>query len=171
MAARWLVGTRNAVLFWKLVDERKVASSVRVRQHSATAGSQFEVTIEGAPGKSPDDILAAFDAAMDDIHGTQPSATGRAGAIYETVIDRLLATERLAARAAEYARFAALQGSAGRFWHEAGRYDHVTAQGVHDALVRYLPRDRRVVLLVTPTPGASRGGDRIQRRFILARTP
>src|SRR6185437_8193710 len=60
VAARWLVGTRNAVLFWKLVDERKVATSVRVRQHSATAGSQFEVTIEGAPGKSPDEILAAF---------------------------------------------------------------------------------------------------------------
>src|ERR1019366_2819737 len=60
VVARVLAGSRTAWLFWKLVDEKKVAVSVTARQRSEALGSQFDVRIEGAKGKTPRPLLAAF---------------------------------------------------------------------------------------------------------------
>jgi hypothetical protein len=42
---------------------------------------------------------------------------------------------------------------------------------VRDAIDKFLAHDRRVVLLVTPTPGAPAGGARVGRRVTQAATP
>ncbi len=60
-------GERTSWLFWKLVDEKKVARYVRARERSGAWASEFEVRIDGAPGHSAAEILSAFDASMDEI--------------------------------------------------------------------------------------------------------
>jgi predicted Zn-dependent peptidase len=171
VVARLLGGSRTAWLFWKLVDEKKVAVNVMTHQRSDALGSQFEIRLEGANGKTAKELLAAFDAAMDDIRQREPTKKELAGAIYETVIDRFLALERPPTRAFDFARTRTLAESADVTKHDLGRYGRVDAGHVRDAIVRFLPRDRRVVLLVTPTPGAPAGGSRVGRRVAQAVTP
>jgi zinc protease len=171
VVARLLGGSRTGWLFWKLVDEKRVAVSVSTHQRSDVLGSQFEVRIEGANGKTAREILAAFDAAMDDIRLREPTKKELAGAIYETVIDRFLALERAPTRAFDFARTRTLAESADPTKHDLGRYGRVDAGHARDAVVRFLPRDRRVVLLVTPTPGAPAGGQLVGKRVTQATTP
>jgi zinc protease len=171
VVARVLGGSRTAWLFWKLVDEKKVAVNVMTHQRSDALGSQFEIRIEGANGKTAKEILAAFDAAMVDIRQREPSKKELAGAIYETVIDRFLALERPPTRAFDFARTSTLAESPDVTKHDLGRYGRVDAGHVRDAMVKFLPSDRRVVLLVAPTPGAPAGGQRVGRRVTQAPTP
>ena len=100
-----------------------------------------------------------------------PTKKELAGAIYETVIDRFLALERAPTRAFDFARTRTLAESADPTKHDLGRYGRVDAGHVRDAVVLFLPRDRRVVLLVTPTPGAPAGGQRVGRHVVPAATP
>ena len=168
MVARTVAGSRTGWLFWKLVDEKKVAVNVTARQRSDALSSQFEVHIEGARGKTPRELLAAFDAAMDDLRSKEPSSKELAGAIYETVIDRLLSLEKAPTRAFDFARTEVLAGAADYTKHDLGRYGFVDPGHVRDAMTQLLPARRRVVLMVTPTRGASLGGDRMARRVSLA---
>lgn len=171
IVARLFSSRRVAWLVWRVVDTMKVATTVTAHQRSNIAGSQFEVTVEGAHGKTPDELLTALDAAMDEIRALEPKAAVVDGAAYETIIDRLLATERSATRASEYVRYSAFVGTPSYLQHDFERYQDVTPRALHEAIVQWLPRDRRVVLRVTPTPTASLGGDRTGKRFIQARTP
>ncbi|MGD0526685.1 MAG: pitrilysin family protein [Polyangiaceae bacterium] len=171
IVARLLGGSRTAWLFWKLVDEQKIATNVMTHQRSDALASQFEIQIEGAPGKTAQQILAAFDATMDGLRQREPTKKELAGAIYETVIDRFLSEERAPTRAFDFARTRTLAESADPMKHDLGRYGRVDAGHVRDAIERFLPRERRVVLLVTPTPGAPAGGARVGRRVTQAPTP
>ncbi len=171
VVARLLGGSRTAWLFWKLVDEKKVAVNVMTHQRSDALGSQFEIRLEGANGKSAKELLAAFDAAMLEIRQREPTKKELAGAIYETVIDRFLALERPPSRAFDFARTSTLAESPDVTKHDLGRYGRVDAGHVRDAVVKFLPPDRRVVLLVTPTPGAPAGGKAVGRRVTPAVTP
>jgi zinc protease len=158
--ARLLAGTRTAWLYWKLVDDAKVATGLAARQRSGALGSQFEIVLDGAEGKSAADLLAAFDAAMDELAATSATSHQIDGALYETLIERQLLLERPSVRAAEYAKSSALTGVADNLGQDFERYDHITSTIVRDTLRRWLPRERRVVLLVTPSPGAAAGGER-----------
>jgi len=171
VVARLLSGSRTAWLFWDLVDQKKVAVSVSAHQRSDALGSQFEIRIEGANGKTAKELLAAFDLAMNAIRGRAPSKKELAGAIYETVIDRFLALERAPTRAFDFARTRTLAESADPTKHDLGRYGRVDDAQVREAMQTFLGPDRRVVLLVTPTPGAPAGGTRVGRRVVQAKTP
>ncbi len=158
--ARLLSGIRTAWLYWKLVDDAKIATGVTVRERSGALGSQFEIVIDGAKGKSAAELLAAFDLAMDELRHRSTSGRELDGALYETLIDRQMLLERPTTRAGEYAKSSALVGVADNLGRDFERYDHITSTIVRDTLTKWLPSDRRVVLLVTPTPGAAAGGER-----------
>jgi zinc protease len=170
VVAHLFKGTRTSWLLGRLVGA-KAATDVLVRERVGVAGSQFEITVEGAPGKAPGELLAALDAALDEIRALEPTVEAIHGAVYEALVNRLVGFDQPSVRAAEYARFSFHAGEPGYLRHDVERYDAVTPASVRAAIAAWLPRDRRVVIAVTPTKGASLGGDRIQRRFIPARTP
>jgi zinc protease len=171
VVAHLFKSTRTSWLSTRLVDAKKVATDVLVRERVAGTGAQFEITVDGAPGRSPDELVAAIDAALDEIRALEPTVAEIRGAAYEALINRLVGFELTSARAAEYARFSATVGEPGYLRHDVERYEAVTPASVRAAIAAWLPRDRRVVIAVTPTKGASVGGDRIQKRFVAARTP
>lgn len=171
VVARLLGGSRTAWLFWKLVDEKKMAVGVTTHQRSDALGSQFEIRLEAANGKTAKELLAAFDTAMDDIRQREPTKRELAGAIYETVIDRFLALERPQSRAFDFARTRTLAESADVTKHDLGRYGRVDGGQVRESVANLLRRDRRVVLLVTPTPGAPAGGQLVGKRVTPSATP
>jgi len=171
VVAHLFKGSRVAWLHWKLVDGAKVATEVRARQRSGVAGSHFEVTLEGAPGKSADELLAALDAALVEARARQPTQAEIGAAVYEELVHRVLATEHPATRAGEYAKLTAVLGKPDYWRGDIARYESVTPRSIHDAIAQWLPADRRVVIRVTPSPGASIGGDRTGTHTSRARTP
>jgi zinc protease len=171
VVGKLLAGYQTAWLPSKLVEEQKVATRVSARQRSGPQASQFEVWIDGAKGKSAGEILAAFDRAMDAIRARTPQSREISGAIYEVLVDDWLSLEGAPYRAQRYARFSALAGTPEYLDHNYDRYRGITGAVVRDTLTKWLPPDRRVVVLVTPTPNAALGGERTGRRFTQAVSP
>ena len=169
--ARVLNGGSTSWLYWSLVDEKKVARRVWVTQYSQDLVSQFEVTVEGAPGRSPADLLTAFDAAMDHLETQRPTAEVVSMAAYEAIINRVVDIESARQRAQSLAAYSALVGTPGYYAHDFDRYAHVPTEALREAMVRWMPRDRRVVVLVTPDRKASVAGTRAGRRFVSAGGP
>ncbi len=171
LASHLLSGRHTAWLYWKLVDTKKVATRVYVQQRSGDLGSQFEITIEGAAGRSAAELLAAYDTAMSELHTILPSRAALQGAAEEMLSGARFSRESPSARAGEMAKYVRLVGTPDYFAHDSDRYSTATAQQVRDAIDRWLPPDRRLAILVTPTAGAAPGGEKHGRRFTPARTP
>ncbi len=171
VVAHLLAGRQTAWLVSKLVDEKKVATRVTVRQRSGTRASQFEVGLEAARGRTAGELLAAFDGAMDGARARLAQPREISGAIYDMCVDPWLALEDASYRAQRYATFSVLVGTPEYVDHSFDRYRGITATVVRDTIATWLPRDRRVVVLVTPTPGAPPGGERTARRFAQAVSP
>jgi zinc protease len=171
VVGKLLAGHQTGWLSWKLVEEQKVATRVTARQRSGPQASQFEVWIDGAKGKSAGEILAALDRAMDGVRARTAQSREISGAIYEVLVDDWLSLEGAPYRAQRYARFSALVGTPEYLDHNYDRYRGITAAVVRETITKWLPPDRRVVLLVTPTPGAAPGGERTGRRFTQAVSP
>jgi zinc protease len=171
VVARVLKGVRTARLFWSLVDDAKVAVGVGARERSYAMASHFEVTIEGAAGRSPAELLTAFDSAMDAIRTRPPTQKQLNDAAYETVIDRLMSYETQRVRAYEMATFTALLGTPTFIAHDMEHYEGISPTILTETIDKWLPRDRRIVMMVTPTPGAPAAGERKGRRFVAVKAP
>jgi zinc protease len=166
-----LSGRRTAWLYWILVDEKKVATRVWVKQHSHDLGSELEVTIEGAPGRSAAELLAAFDAAMG-VLATRPASQGVIGmAGYEEVMGQAVELENPRTRARSFVSYSALVGTPYYGPHDLGRYGQITPDDIPQAIAKWMPSDRRVVLLVSPERGAPMAGERRGRRFVPGGSP
>jgi zinc protease len=171
LVARLLAGWRTAWLYWKLVDQQKIATSLRCRERSADVASIFEITADAAPGHTPAEVLAAIDAALDEARTATPTQTQIDHASYELVAGRLAQAESASTRAGDFAKFATLVGTPDYLAHDLERYDRVSDADIRATIARWLPADRRVVLLVTPAADAASGGERRARTFVPAVTP
>jgi zinc protease len=171
MVARVLAGHSTARLYWSLVDTKKIATRVDVHQDSCDLGSELQVTIDVSPGHTGAEALAAFDASMKEL-ATTPTASGSVSrAAYETLIGRSVEEESPWTRARQVVTYVALVGQPGYGAHDYDRYNHVPAGAIDAAIARYMPADRRVVLLITPDPRAPVSGEPRARRFTPAQAP
>jgi zinc protease len=169
--ARLFKGERTAYLFWKLVDDKKVAVGIRARQHSGAWSSEFEVTINGAPHRKAAEVLRAFDVAVSDIANEGVPTAAIEGAAYEETVGRALAYEGTATRASEFGKFWTLAGNADYASRDFARYRGISPAEIKETMERWLPANRRVVLLVDPDPTASAAGEARARRFTPASKP
>ena len=170
--ARFCHGDRTSLLFWKLVDDKKVARNVYPRERPGAWASEFDVTVEGVPGRSAAELLKAFDASMDEILAQGGiTQSGIDGAAYEVTIDRIFAYEKSETRATEYGKFWTLAGTGDYASRDFARYSGMTPQVAEETIRRWLPRNRRVVLLVSPDPSAPAAGQRRGRRVTPAVKP
>jgi zinc protease len=169
--SRCFLGDRTSLLYWNLIDEKKVARDVHARERPGAWASEFDVVVEGAPGRSAAELLAAYDAAMDAILAKGIDQSMIDGASYEATIGRVYAYEGSATRAADYGRFWTLAGNADYASRDFARFTGITPEIADKTLRRWLPRDRRVVLLVTPDPAAPAAGVKKGRRETPVREP
>ena len=157
----------NELAYWKLVDEKKIATSVTVlaRARSGTRASQFEVRIVAAPGRSAADLLAAYDVAMGELRSRLAQPAEIAGAVYETLIDQDHALENPWTRASYYAKYERLVGTPDYVSHDFQRYEGLTPAAVREALDKWLPRCIRRVVLLGDADTRRLGGERRARRL------
>jgi zinc protease len=166
-----LDGTSVAYLYWKLVDELKVATHVHANQWSRLHGSLYEVRVTGAAGGDAKSLLAAVNVAMKRLYDEPTSLVHFTSASREYLIPKVFGVERFTNRAAAYTAYATNTGSADFFSADMLRYDAVSAASVSAAARRYLPRARRVVALVSPSPNAPVTGTLVATTFTPAVAP
>jgi zinc protease len=171
VVAHLLSGNQTNWINWKLVDEQKVATSVTAYQSSGRYASQFVLSVVGARGRTATELLAAVDSAMDAARTRVARQREINGAVYELNIDPLFGLEGMEYRAQRYARFSMLVGTPSYIEHNFDRYLDITPGIVHETIARWLPPDKRVVLLVTPKADAAPGGEQTGRRFVPTVSP
>jgi zinc protease len=171
VVAHLLSGRQTAWIYWKLVDEEKIATKVDAYQSSSQYASEFGLSVVGARGRTAAELLAAVDSAMDAARTRVARQREINGAVYEMCVDKLLWLEGMSYRAQRYAGFSVLVGTPSYIDHNFDRYRDITPGIVHDTIARWLPPDKRVVFLVTPKPDAAPGGEQTGRRFAPAVSP
>jgi zinc protease len=171
IVAHLLTGSRTAWLSWSLIDEKKVATTVSAHQASSSLASVFELSVDAVPGRTAAELLAACDDALDQVRTRVARQSAIDRAAYELLVDQRQSIESTSFRAERYVFYSALVGTPDYIAHDFQRYSGVTPDDVRKAMEKWLPHDRRVVLLVDPAPGAAAGGEKKGRRFVPAVAP
>jgi zinc protease len=156
LAGSILADGKSARLVKRLVMDDRTAQSVFAGQSSGRLASTFLLVASPKPGQKPEDVLAAIDDELARLAAAPPSAEELERAVNKTEASMIFGLEQVGGfggRAATLNRYYLLAGDPGYFAKDLARYRAVSAKDVQDAVARYLRRDARVVLTVTPAKG------------------
>jgi zinc protease len=166
--ARVLAGKGMALLDWKLTDGLHLTSSIAVRQDSRRLGSIFEIRAVVAPGHTPDEVITGIDDVLDDLRRTPVAPHLFNRALLDVVLPRTFAQDVAITRASNLGSMWMVMAAGYQQPQDLERYERVTPQTALQSVVRYLPKERRVVMVVTPDPQAPPGGVEVTSRLIPA---
>ncbi|WP_231512450.1 pitrilysin family protein [Paucibacter sp. KBW04] len=145
-----LGGGKASRLHKKLVYETQLAQTVQVAQESLALGSVFGVEVVARPGKSLDEIEALVDGELAELVKNPPSneELQRARAAIETnLLSRMEKVGSLADLLNHYNQMAGDPDFVGK---DLARYRAVTPESVRAAVIKYLDKNKRVVVQATP---------------------
>lgn len=145
-------------LYRRLVRERQVASNVSAFQGSMELASMFVISVTGRPGQSVDDLIRATDAEVDGLRTSAPSVEEFNRARVDLMTSLLFSIEAMPNRADRLNLYRQHVGEPSFLATDIARYNSATVAGVSTTLNTHLPRDRRIVITVVPTPGAPVAG-------------
>jgi zinc protease len=149
---------RTSRLYKRLVHELEIAQDVSAYQSSSQLSSEFSVTVTLRKGKSPDEALKVIDEELAKVRAQPPAAGEVERARAQLLSSLVFSSERVTSRANLLNTYNQLTGDPGYIEKDAARYQTISAADVQRAAAAYLPEKRRVVTVVTPTPGAPRAG-------------
>lgn len=156
--ANVLSNGKTSRLYKRLVYDLQIAKDVQAYQASGQLSSTFEIVATARPGHTADELLKVIDEELARVRAEAPSVdeTNRAKANLESSL--IFRVERLGQRADMFNLYAQFTGRPDYFSNDVARYRNLTPQALQQAAERFLPANRRVVALVTPTPSAPRAG-------------
>ena len=146
----------------RLVRELQIAQSVSAYQASMGAQSVFMISATARPGVAPDKLLTQIDAVLEQVReeGVKQAEVSRALNRFETgFFSGLQRLGGFGGKAERLQRYNHFTGDPGYLLQDLGRYRKVTPARVKQFAIKYLPRDRRVVMTAVPlAKGASKKG-------------
>jgi zinc protease len=148
-----LTDGKNSRLFRRLVYELQIAQDVTAFQQSRALGSTFLVMATARPGHTLDEIKAVVDEEIDTLAKAPPEARELQRALNQIEASFYRRMERVGGfggKADQLNSYYAVTGRPDSFEQDLARYRAVTAADVRAAVVKYLPKDRRVELSVVP---------------------
>lgn len=157
-----LEGDRINTLLWELTSRRGIAASSRAHQNSYLYGSRFSIGATATQGHTAEELRDAIDFVLKDLQTNAPSEDYVAGGEANLLIARALSYEDLTRITTWVASATSRGGSPDFLTRDAQRYD-LTGARVRDAALRYLPKGRRVVTLISPSPTAPVNGELLSR--------
>jgi predicted Zn-dependent peptidase len=163
MLASLLSRGKSSRLYKRLVYDLQVAQDVSADQDGALLAGTFQITATLKPGKSVDQALKEIDAELDRLRKTAPSDDELTRARAGIVPNLLFGLESTTTRASLINSFDLFAGDPGYLGKYLARYEAVTAADLQRAAQTWLPEGRRVVIVVTPTPGAPKAGRLVPR--------
>jgi zinc protease len=158
LAASILAEGTSSRLHKRLVYDLQMAQSVWAHQSSGLLGSQFDIGVSIRKGHSAERVLAIVDEELDKLRTSGPTAVELSRAQTSTLSSLVFALESLSTRANWLNQYNQRTGDPGYLEKDVARYERAAPSDVQKAVASHLPKDKRVVAVVTPTPGAPRAG-------------
>ncbi len=137
----------------RMLRDEAVARQVSVTQNQLAFGQfgeLFEITAVALDGRESTDVLAVLDDELARVRAGETTDAEIAHAKAGVLAELVFSVEKLTDRAERLNEYAQMIGDAGFFERDRKRIDAVTRDAVIAAARRWLPKDRRVVTLVTP---------------------
>ena len=148
-----LTGGKNSRLYKRLVYDMQIAQDVSAFQQSGMLGSSFLIVATARPGKTLAEIQTVIDEEIDRLRREPPDAREVERAVNQIEASFYRRMERVGGfggKADQLNAYYTAGGSPDYFAEDLARYTSLSPTDVQAAVVRWLPADRRVELLVEP---------------------
>lgn len=156
IAAQVLSGGKGARLDRRLVHDTQIAQEVFAYQGGMALAGTFQIVATARPGTTVSELQAAIDDEVDRLRRTPPAAAEVERAVNAIEAQFYRSMERVGSyrgKALQLNEYYNTVGDPDYFAKDLARYRAVTPAAVQAAIVKHLPKDRRVELVVTPEPG------------------
>ena len=147
-----LTGGKNSRLYRRLVYEMQIAQDITAAQQSQALGSSFVVIATARPGQSLEKIQAVIDEEIEKLKQGQPEEremTRALNQIEASFYKRMERTGSFGGKADQLNAYYVATGMPDYFEEDLARYRAISANDIQSAARFYLPKDRRVELIVT----------------------
>ena len=148
-----LTGGKNARLYKRLVYDLQIAQDVNAFQQSQALGSVFMIVATARPGQTLDKIQQVIDEELDKLRTTPADEREMARVMNQIEANFYRQMERVGGfggKADQLNAYYTRTGMPDFFEEDIARYRGVSATDITAAIVRYLPKDRRVELSIVP---------------------
>jgi zinc protease len=150
VAAAVLAGGKNSRLYKRLVYDTQMAQDVFAVQQSAALGSSFMIVATARPGRSAAEMQNAIDEEVERLRLEPPNAREVQRAVNQIEASFYRRLERVNGKADQMNAYYFAGAGPDSFAEDLARYTSLSASDVQAAIVRWLPADRRVELVVEP---------------------
>jgi zinc protease len=153
VASAVLTGGKNSRLYKRLVYEEQMAQDVSAFQSSGMLGSSVMVIATARRGHTIEDLQKAIDEEIDRLRREPPEPREVQRALNQIEASFYRRMERVGGfdgKADQLNAYYFAGGSPDFFAEDLARYTSLTATDIQAAIARWLPRDRRVELIVQP---------------------
>jgi zinc protease len=153
ITASVLAGGKNSRLYKRLVYEEQMAQDVSAFQSSAALGSSFMIIATARRGRTVDELQKAIDEEIDRLRRQAPELREVQRALNQIEASFYRRMERVggfSGKADQLNAYYFTGASPDFFAEDLARYTSITPADVQAAIARWLPRDRRVELVVQP---------------------
>jgi len=147
-----LTGGKNSRLYRRLVYEMQIAQDITAAQQSQALGSNFVVIATARPGQSLEKIQAVIDEEIEKLKQAPPEEremTRALNQIEASFYRRMERTGSFGGKADQLNAYYVATGMPDYFQEDLARYRAISPNDIQSAARFYLPKDRRVELIVT----------------------
>jgi zinc protease len=144
---------KNSRLYKRLVYDTQMAQDVDAYQQSGLLGSSFIIEVTARPGRTIAEIQAAVDDELQKMRKQPPDAHEVQRSIHQIESSFYQRMERVGSyrgRADQLNAYYFSGGGPDFFAEDLARYTALAPDDIQAAVVRWLPADRRVELIVQP---------------------
>jgi zinc protease len=148
-----LTNGKNSRLYKRLVYELQIAQDVQAFQQSQVLGSAFYLQATARPGKTVEELQKVIDEEIDRLAASPPAARELERALNQIEASFLRQAERVGGfggKANQLNAYYTNTGTPDFFNEDLARYRSLDATDISSAVARYLPKDRRVEMVVVP---------------------
>jgi zinc protease len=144
---------KNSRLYKRLVYDDQIAQDVSAFQSSGALGSSFLIVATARRGHTVEELQKAIDEEIDKLRRTPPDGREVQRALNQVEASFYRAMERVGGfggKADQLNAYYFAGGGPDFFAEDLARYASLTPADVQAAVVKWLPRDRRIELVVLP---------------------
>jgi zinc protease len=148
-----LTSGKNSRLYKRLVYELQIAQDVQAFQQSQVLGSAFYLQATARPGKTVEELQKVIDEEIDKLAAAPPEPRELERALNQIEASFLRQAERVGGfggKANQLNAYYTNTGTPDFFNEDLARYRSLDATDISSAVARYLPKDRRVEMVVLP---------------------
>jgi zinc protease len=148
-----LTGGKNSRLYKRLVYDEQIAQSVSAAQQSQRLASEFVIDVIPRPGHTVEEMQKIIDEELERLKESPPDAREVERALNQIEASFYSRMERVGSyggKADQLNAYYAYTGNPDYFGEDLARYRALTPQDIQAIAQRFLPRDRRVELVVMP---------------------